>query len=133
MPADHPYDIALRLDWAAGVLSVFIDGCKHISDVHFRTATPIRYAAIFNWRSGARTAFSELMLGDDCPYDLPGGAALKQRAAAARPCGACRRRQAKALRPGILGRGALSAAEWAMRGTIFVCLAAVLWQQVHQL
>jgi len=123
----RPYDIALRLDWAAGLLSVFVDGRRHPGDVPFSTAVPIRYAAIYNWRSGARTAFSELMLGDDCPYDLPGGAALRRPSGARRLCGVCCRRQAKALQPSSLGGGAA----WAMRGAVLVCIAAALWQHVQ--
>ncbi|CAK0831379.1 unnamed protein product [Prorocentrum cordatum] len=32
--------------------------------------SPIRHAAVFNWRSAARAAFSELMLGDECPHPV---------------------------------------------------------------
>ena len=34
----------------------------------FKAQSPIRHAAVFNWRSAARAAFSELVLGDECPH-----------------------------------------------------------------
>merc|ERR1712039_211378 len=68
--ADCVYHIAVHLDWTVGSLSMFIDGQMHVCGAAFDTSMPIRIAAIYNWRSGARTAFSELILGDTCPYSL---------------------------------------------------------------
>lgn len=68
---DKPYDVAVWFDWNAKVMSVFIDGKRCLDRITFEADSPIRYAAIYNWRSGARTAFSELILGDTCPFTLP--------------------------------------------------------------
>lgn len=68
--ADQPYQVSIHFDWAAAEMSVFVDGVQYLSGIPFRAAHPVRFAAIYNWRSGARTAFSELMLGDACPYDI---------------------------------------------------------------
>merc|ERR1712139_524189 len=66
-----PYDVAVWFDWDAKRMSVFIDGAQHLDNVPFEADQPIRYAAIYNWRSGARTAFSELLCGETCPFPLP--------------------------------------------------------------
>lgn len=71
--SEQTYEIAIHLNWCQGVLSVFINGQMHVSQKAFETSSPIRLAAIYNWRSNARAAFSELMLGNTCPYDLRGG------------------------------------------------------------
>jgi len=68
--ADRVYQVAVHLDWSTGLLSLFIDGRMHLCRAAFDTSMPIRIAAIYNWRSEARTAFSELILGDTCPYSL---------------------------------------------------------------
>lgn len=68
--ADRPYQIAMNFDWAAGVMSVFIDGVRYVHLLPFKAAHPVRFSAIYNWRSGARTAFSELMVGHCCPYAI---------------------------------------------------------------
>lgn len=104
--SDKPYEVAMHLDWNAEELSVFIDGVRHIDAVPFKARSPIRFAAIHNWRSQARTAFSELVIGPACPFKLHGEvpgrapAAHRQRllgAISARcPCRARRRRWARA-------------------------------------
>lgn len=66
--ADKPYVVAVNFDWRAGVMSVFIDGVEHLHRKPFRAERPVSFAAVYNWRSGARAAFSELMLGYACPY-----------------------------------------------------------------
>jgi hypothetical protein len=68
--SSKPYDIAVHLDWSAKAMSVFIDGVRQVHGVPFKAENPIRFAAIYNWRSGARTAFSEMLLGHDCPFAL---------------------------------------------------------------
>merc|ERR1712039_183359 len=71
--AIHPgmiYQVAIHLDWVTGLLSTFIDGDLHVCRAAFDKSMPIRIAAIYNWRSGACTAFSDLILGDTCPYRL---------------------------------------------------------------
>jgi hypothetical protein len=65
---DQPYEVAVHLDWSRSVMSLFIDGERHVDCAPFRASQPVRFAALYNWRSGARTAFSELMLGDICPH-----------------------------------------------------------------
>jgi len=68
--ADRPYDVALRFDWDRSVVSVYINGKQYVNRVPFSSAVPVRYAAIYNWRSEARTAFSDLTIGNHCPYQL---------------------------------------------------------------
>jgi len=68
--ADCPYQVAVHFDWTAAKMSVFVDGILHVDGVPFKATKPLRFAAIYNWRSSARTAFSELMLGNVCPYGL---------------------------------------------------------------
>mmetsp|Transcript_23125 Transcript_23125/g.66717 ORF Transcript_23125/g.66717 Transcript_23125/m.66717 type:complete len:345 (+) Transcript_23125:98-1132(+) len=92
---DRPYDVALRLDWETGMLSAYLDGKLCIEGVPFKASTPIRYVAIYNWRSGARTAFSELALGRERPSDVPlepPRRRFTRSAALRRACGPCRRR-----------------------------------------
>lgn len=67
---DEVYKIAIHLDWAMGLLSVFINGRAHVQAAAFGKADPICLAAIYNWRSHAVTGFSELMLGSTCPYEV---------------------------------------------------------------
>lgn len=74
--ADQTYDIAVRFDWDRGFFWVFVDGRLCVRGVPLRVKSPIRFAAIYNWRSGARTAFSEMLLGDHCPSALRDGAML---------------------------------------------------------
>mmetsp|Transcript_8474 Transcript_8474/g.16058 ORF Transcript_8474/g.16058 Transcript_8474/m.16058 type:complete len:353 (-) Transcript_8474:93-1151(-) len=76
---DKPYEVAMYLDWKQRELSVFIDGFRQVDRVPLKAdkadpvhGSPIRFAAIHNWRSQARTAFSELLLGDSCPFKLHG-------------------------------------------------------------
>jgi len=71
--SDRAYDIAFKLDWAAGKMTVFVDGIETASGIDFGTREPIRYAAMYNWRSNARTAFSELIVGNS----VPGGISQK--------------------------------------------------------
>lgn len=72
------FDVAMNLDWDAGTLSVFINGLPRVTRAALDTSRPIRVAAIYNWRSDARSALSELMLGDACPYDLACPAAAQE-------------------------------------------------------
>lgn len=66
--ADRPYLVAVSFDWESAVMSVFVDGVQHLDRVPFKAERAVKFVAISNWRSGARTAFSELMLGCSCPY-----------------------------------------------------------------
>jgi hypothetical protein len=68
--ANRPYNVAIRLDWLQQEMSVFIDGALCLEDVAFKASLPIRYAAVYNWRSNARAAFSEILLGDYCPHEV---------------------------------------------------------------
>lgn len=69
--SDKPYDVAVWFDWYAEKMSVFVNGAQQIDRMPFKADQPIRHAAIYNWRSGARTAFSELLFGETCPFSLP--------------------------------------------------------------
>jgi len=68
--ADRPYDIAFKLDWVAGKITVFVDGIMKASGIDFGTRQPIRYIAVYNWRSNARTAISELIIGNSAPAGI---------------------------------------------------------------
>jgi len=91
---DRPYDVALHLDWAAGALSIFVDGERLVDRVPLKAATPIRFAAIYNWRSAARTAFSELMLGSSCPCEALHRSVPRPAGASPLRAACCRRRSA---------------------------------------
>mmetsp|Transcript_60090 Transcript_60090/g.143190 ORF Transcript_60090/g.143190 Transcript_60090/m.143190 type:complete len:359 (+) Transcript_60090:98-1174(+) len=67
---DRPYAIAVELDWRRQCMSVYVDGMKHIHQVPFQPKGPIRFAAVYNWRSRARTAFSQLVLGNARPHPV---------------------------------------------------------------
>lgn len=73
--ADKPYDIAVHLNWKLGHMSVFIDGKLEVASASFPATRPLRFAALYNWRSSARTAFSEFVLGNAVPWHLPPEAA----------------------------------------------------------
>lgn len=64
---DRPFDIAVHLDWGKKKASLFVDGSPHIWRVPFKARTPVRFIAFYNWRKDARTAFSELAVGDHRP------------------------------------------------------------------
>lgn len=64
---DRPYEVAISFDWSRGVMSAFIDGERLVADEPFNVANPVRFAALHNWRAGARTAFSDFALGDAPP------------------------------------------------------------------
>lgn len=70
--AEKTYDVAVHLDWnpRRPRMSVYVDGTLEVAGVPFKAQSPIRHAAVFNWRSGARAAFSELVLGDECPHPV---------------------------------------------------------------
>lgn len=92
------HEVAMNLDWNTGTMSVFIDGKQHVHGARFKPPSPIRYMALYNWRSGARTAFSELLLGTSCPFALERGAALG-RPRLRGPC--CRRHPAAVKAPAL--------------------------------
>lgn len=87
---ERAYDVAINLDWRRGEMSVFVDGKLQICREPFKAQQPIRYVAIFNWRSGARAAFSELTMGNTCPEPLAVPPAASDRYALLQPC--CLRR-----------------------------------------
>lgn len=64
---DTPYEVAIHFEWGKGVLSVFVDGDRLAVDEPFNVANPVRFVALYNWRSAARTAFSDLALGNAAP------------------------------------------------------------------
>jgi len=64
---DRPFDISVHLDWSQKTASMFVDGVPQVTGVPFQGTDPIRYATLYNWRSGARTAFSDLTIGNNCP------------------------------------------------------------------
>merc|ERR1712232_394380 len=66
--ADRPYDVAVRFDWDRAMISVFIDGRELVREKAFDATHTIRYAALYNWRSSARAAFSEIALGNAAPH-----------------------------------------------------------------
>jgi len=68
--AGRAYDVAVHLDWDQAEMSVFIDGVAYVRKAAFRSTAPVRYVALYNWRSLSRTAFSELVLGGSCPFKV---------------------------------------------------------------
>jgi len=64
---DRSFDIAVHLNWEQKTATMFVDGVPHVSRVPFHGTSPIRYATLYNWRSSARTAFAELIVGGACP------------------------------------------------------------------
>jgi len=110
--ADSVFKIAIRLDWSKGLLRMFVNGQQAFAEpVSFETDQAIRLAAVYNWRSDAVTAFSELMFGELCPYAIAG---LPEESQASRwPCrcrAASRGRApgARALVAGLVGLGAVA-------------------------
>eukprot|EP00930_Biecheleria_cincta_P057137 TRINITY_DN43116_c0_g1_i1.p1 TRINITY_DN43116_c0_g1~~TRINITY_DN43116_c0_g1_i1.p1 ORF type:complete len:349 (+),score=52.33 TRINITY_DN43116_c0_g1_i1:38-1048(+) len=93
---EKAYDVAISLDWERAEMSMFIDGRLQIHRQAFKAEQPVRYVAVFNWRSGARAAFSELTLGDSCPEPLIVPPAASRRHAFLPAC--CRRRQRDPVR-----------------------------------
>lgn len=126
--ADRPYEVAVHFEWESSLMSVFIDGTRCVERVPFRADRSVRYAAVYNWRSGARTAFSELMLGNSCPFD---GCAAVVRRAKSRPSGhaCCRRRTtAPLVKSGLAKAGAPK--KWLFAGAVFGFLMAAATQQI---
>jgi len=70
--SDQAYAIAVKLDWTKGRLAVYINGRLSITSVPFDNEDPVKVAAVYNWRSNAHTAFSEIMMGSLCPYPVEG-------------------------------------------------------------
>jgi len=64
---DRAYDVTIHLDWQGKSASMFIDGVLKVQSVPFQASHSIRYATIYNWRSGAKAAFSDLTIGSVCP------------------------------------------------------------------
>lgn len=64
---DVPYDVAIHLDWVRMKTAVYINGTLEVANVKLEEVEPIRYVAMYNWRSGAKAAFSALSLGDARP------------------------------------------------------------------
>mmetsp|Transcript_82930 Transcript_82930/g.130752 ORF Transcript_82930/g.130752 Transcript_82930/m.130752 type:complete len:348 (-) Transcript_82930:90-1133(-) len=123
---DSPYEVAVYLDWSSSVMSVFIDGTQHVDRVPFKGFHPIRFAAIYNWRSRARTAFSELLLGHDCPFEW----APKQLPAAARASSAGNARCSSRCRSGAKRLSSTRFLHLAFYGGSAALLAAVAAQQL---
>lgn len=65
--SNRAYAISVNLDWKRGLLEVYVDNEKVLCKVPFLQTESVRYVGLYNWRSGARTAFSELMLGNSQP------------------------------------------------------------------
>jgi len=125
--ADQPYQVAVKFDWDASVMSVFIDGVEHIHCAPFKTEEPIRFAAIYNWRSGARTAFSELLRGNACAYS-----ACDSSAQLPKPRGCCKRRvPPKNASPNVFGSAGVTSTstKLLLTSAIIVLLASVMMQQ----
>jgi len=66
------YDIAVHLDWTKGRLSLYINGWLSLNSIPFDNEDPVKVAAVYNWRSSAHSAFSEIMMGNLCPYSVEG-------------------------------------------------------------
>jgi len=114
--SDKPYEVAIWLDWQREVMSVFIDGERQVDEVSFKGDNPIRFAAIYNWRSAARTAFSELILGETCPFTLSNDV-LPRRSSSSKAGLQCPSRLRKAIAPSwssILFKVALSSSALAL-------------------
>eukprot|EP00929_Paragymnodinium_shiwhaense_P063552 TRINITY_DN31748_c0_g1_i1.p1 TRINITY_DN31748_c0_g1~~TRINITY_DN31748_c0_g1_i1.p1 ORF type:complete len:357 (-),score=77.05 TRINITY_DN31748_c0_g1_i1:155-1225(-) len=94
-----PHDVAIRLDWSRGLLSVFIDGEQLVRDKEFNVTAPIRYAALYNWRSQACAAFADLVLGPGLPcLAQPTGPAARAPLAIAACCPSRSKRASSAER-----------------------------------
>lgn len=100
------YAVAMGFDWQRALLSVWLDGQKLAAVVPFQASKPMRFAAVYNWRSGARTAFSEVSFGDARPLSVPFEAPA---------------------RAGVIGARALLL--WL---AVFVAVLAVVLQLVHR-
>lgn len=127
------HEVAVHLDWQSLTMSVFIDGRQHIRGAAFGPDLPVRYMAVYNLGSRARAAFSELLLGDSCPFALEAGAEV------GKPRGSICRRRRPAPSPGPagpkaalalplpswgllafgLGVAAAAAAQWAIQSGVF--------------
>lgn len=68
--ASVPYEISVHLDWAQGLLELFIDGVRVLHNIPFQADLVPRYIGLYNWRSRASCGFSEIMVGNARPYPL---------------------------------------------------------------
>lgn len=138
--ANQAYQVSIHCDWASSAMSVFVDGVKYVDSMPLRTARPIIFTALFNWRSGARTAFSELMLGDTCPCELCDASVWRTRSLAQRARSACCKRRPPPNHESQVPSGPSASpwttrkSSWTARKTLFAtatigCVAAVAVQQ----
>eukprot|EP00927_Polykrikos_kofoidii_P067823 TRINITY_DN63264_c0_g1_i1.p1 TRINITY_DN63264_c0_g1~~TRINITY_DN63264_c0_g1_i1.p1 ORF type:complete len:397 (-),score=43.14 TRINITY_DN63264_c0_g1_i1:206-1339(-) len=129
--AGRPYNVAMRLDWSLAKVSLYIDGVQRLTDVPFcGESQPIRYVALYNWRSKARTAISELMLGDVAFGGADGPAASATDSCVplwAAPMTACRQQFASCT------AAVSSTASSCGRRHIFAVLAVFIAVALHQL
>lgn len=86
------YEVAICLDWSRGTLSAYVDGERLLEGIAFEKEEPVRLVAVYNWRSNARTAFSEFLVGGTCPYELGEAWRRAGNRSSLLPC--CRRRVA---------------------------------------
>lgn len=63
----RPYSIAVRFDWSAAKMSIFVDGEERIHDKTFNAEEAICVVALYNWRRQARHAIANLCMGDVAP------------------------------------------------------------------
>lgn len=70
--ADGPCNVVVHFDWTDGLAAVFVDG-EPAADVEISPFQHIRTAATFQKSSEFCPAFSELLLGEVCPYGLKAG------------------------------------------------------------
>lgn len=119
---ERAHDVAINLDWKRAEMSVFVDGRLQICREPFKDQQPIRYVAIFNWRSGARAAFSELTLGNTSPEPLTVPPVASCRYALLPPC--CLRRLPRPVQKSNPARWHSS---FTLHG-VFVVMMAILMQ-----
>lgn len=130
---DQVYEVAIHLDWGSGELNMFVNGQVQVKSASFETRDPIRLAAIYNWRSNAVTAFSELMLGETCPYVLKSSAEVAELALPVSSSRiACRRIRGRLAYPKRVWRCGMSCQQcqnlwWAITFCSVAMTAAVLF------
>lgn len=64
------YEVSIRLHWGTGTLALFINGQKVLEAVPFQADLQPQLVGLYNWRSQAVCAFSEVMIGNAPPYQL---------------------------------------------------------------
>jgi len=61
------YRIAICLDWASHTMDIWVDGEKRVEKESFNSDEKLQMAAVYNWRSMARTAVANFCIGEVAP------------------------------------------------------------------